>query len=309
MSLWQVDDGSGEPYVYCEMPAVPVGSKAVNISAAGQDVYSKEDDAISFACADDYYCQEAGEAFLTSDCYDACDDPGIGGVDNCTVLTTVDEYCGECPLGSACDKHGTSLHTVKPYALAGYYRLDLGGADSDVACVEHREHRPHYCYDFFSWCIRGGAAAPALRFMFALRAALPTGRADDAALDDEAERNEAARDAAARDAARDAEPEAEPRPRSTRTRRARAGASGSERAALPTGRADDGTRRASKKELRELREKKRRWEDAEAEYEKLCGDVSDGEPDGGGYDVSDGEPDGGGYDVSDGEPDGGDDDA
>ncbi|KAK7241716.1 hypothetical protein SO694_0030505 [Aureococcus anophagefferens] len=165
MSLWQVDDGSGEPYVYCEMPAVPVGSKAVNISAAGQDVYSKEDDAISRASrADDYYCQEAGEAFLTSDCYDACDDPGIGGVDNCTVLTT-------------------------PYALAGYYRLDLGGADSDVACVEHREHRPHYCYDF-----------------------------------------------------------------------------------------------------------------------SCCGDVSDGEPDGGGYDVSDGEPDGGGYDVSDGEPDGGDDD-
>ena len=149
------------------MPAVPVGSKTVNISAAGQSVYSKEDDAISLACADDYYCQEAGEAFLTSDCYDACDDPGIGGLDNCTVVTTVDEYCAECPLGSACDKHGTSLHTVKPYAPTGYYRLDLGGADSDVACVEHREHRPHYCYDF-SWCIRGGAAAPALRFMFAL---------------------------------------------------------------------------------------------------------------------------------------------
>ena len=151
------------------MPAVPVGSKAVNISAAGRSVYSKEDDAISFACAGDYYCQEAGEAFLTSDCYDACDDPGIGGLDNCIVVTTVDEYCAECPPGSACDKHGTSLHTVKPYAPTGYYGLDLGGADSDVACVEHREHRPHYCYDF-SWCIRhgGGAAAPALRFMFAL---------------------------------------------------------------------------------------------------------------------------------------------
>ncbi|KAK7230424.1 hypothetical protein SO694_00188013 [Aureococcus anophagefferens] len=70
------------------MPTVPVGSKTVNISAAGQSVYSKEDDAISFACADDYYCQEAGEAFLTSDCYGACDDPGIGGLDNCTVVTT-----------------------------------------------------------------------------------------------------------------------------------------------------------------------------------------------------------------------------
>ncbi|EGB02622.1 hypothetical protein AURANDRAFT_68711, partial [Aureococcus anophagefferens] len=143
LSLWQVDDGSGEPYVYCEMPA---------------SVYSKEDDAISFACVDDYYCQEAGEAFLTSDCYDACDDPGIGGVDNRTVVTTVDEYCAECPPGSACDNHGTSLHTVKPYAPTGYYGLDLGGADSDVACVEHREHRPHYCYDF-SWCIRQSSAS------------------------------------------------------------------------------------------------------------------------------------------------------
>ncbi|KAH8073734.1 calcium ion binding protein [Aureococcus anophagefferens] len=130
LSLWQVDDGGGEPYIYCETPAVPVGSKAVNISAAGQDVsYAKEDGAISFACADDYYGQEAGEAFLTPDgvCLD---------------------YCVECPLGSACDKHGTSLHTVEPYALSGYYRLDLGDADYDVVCAEHREHRPFYCYDF-----------------------------------------------------------------------------------------------------------------------------------------------------------------
>ena len=131
------------------MPAVPVGSKAVNISAAGQSVYSKEDDSISFACADDYYYQEAGEAFFTSDgvCYDACD-PGIGGVDNCTVVTTVDEYCAECPPGSACDKHGTSLHTVKPYAPTGYYCLDLGGADSDVACMEHRTSKPEQLRDF-----------------------------------------------------------------------------------------------------------------------------------------------------------------
>ena len=65
---------------------------------------------------------------------------------NCSVLTREDEYCAECPTGSACEDY-TSIYSVEPVSEEGYWRLTIDGDEGDCKDLAFRSHRAK-CWSF-----------------------------------------------------------------------------------------------------------------------------------------------------------------
>lgn len=173
----------GDPYLYCETRASVVGPKSVEIFVADQNAsYAADLLLLETHCGSGYYGQPQFEPYTTplGECFDSCSEEAercmqhfdfetatyaeesgcldsmsqcvstrLGSTDalaNCTMITDQDEYCLSCPLGAWCEDY-TAKHPIEPYALSGYFRLQLGDDDA-VRCGEGREHRNQYCYLF-----------------------------------------------------------------------------------------------------------------------------------------------------------------
>ena len=148
--IWQYNNGN--PFLRCFAPLLPVGPASLEVSVAGRNgSYPASAELIAATCPDGYYGQRAGEAFTdeTGACEELCGATCANAsttTRGCAEITPRAEYCLPCPAGSTCDTHAYG-YVVEPYALEGYYRLDLRD-DNEISCGEYREHRPEFCYAF-----------------------------------------------------------------------------------------------------------------------------------------------------------------
>ena len=168
-------------YLWCQLPRMKVGPRAVNLTIAGRTIfYQEEESLVTPECKAGYYGQEAWKPTLALDrtctlcnaeqerCMMLYDEvrqeyrdqncvfelpcvtvPGTrlasNNSANCTAITREDEFCLECPVGTVCPAAISDDFPVEPIAEEGYWLEDVPGLDAGV-CGEDRKHRP-ICYN------------------------------------------------------------------------------------------------------------------------------------------------------------------